>query len=157
MSAKGVSRQEPHPAGSIVLIIIGLAIMVGSFRYEFGSFETPGAGFLPFFSGLAMAVFAAIPFLQSLKNGWARLRALWEGTHWQRTVIVTVALVLFSLFMRDLGFVPATVLLLVCFFRLLERMSWKITLFATGVTTFGFYLVFQIWLEAQLPRGFLGF
>ena len=43
------------------------------------------------------------------------------------------------------------------FFRLLEKSSWKVTLFAALATTFGFYLVFQIWLQAQLPRGFLGF
>lgn len=157
MSPEKAHRREAHPTASVVITIVGLAIMVWSLRYDFGSFETPEAGFLPFFSGLSMAVFSAIHLLQTRKRGWNPLRGLWEGTQWQRTVFVTAGLILYSVFLRDLGFLLATMILMGCFFRLLDRPSWKVTLFATLATTFGFYLLFQIWLEAQLPRGFLGF
>ena len=36
-------------------------------------------------------------------------------------------------------------------------LQWKETLFAALATTLGFYLVFQTWLEAQLPRGLAEF
>ena len=157
MDSCDVSKRESHPIGSLILMASGAAIMLWSLHYEFGDFETPGAGFLPFFAGLAMAVFSAIPFLQSLKRGWNPLRGLWQGTQWPRVLIVTGGLIFFSVFLKDLGFLLATMIIMGCFFRLLEKSSWKVTLFAALATTFGFYLVFQIWLQAQLPRGFLGF
>lgn len=151
------TKRDVHPIGSMILLAMGLAIMAGSLRYEFGSFETPGGGFMPFFAGLSMAFFASIPLGQSLRRGWSPLRTLWVGVHWQRTVIVTTGLILFAIFLRDLGFLLATLLLLGGLFRILERCSWRVTLVATLATAFGFYLVFQIWLQAQLPHGFLGF
>ena len=157
MKAYEVPKREAHPLATVVFMILGLAVMFGSLRYDFGSLETPGAGFLPFFSGLSMAIFSAIQFLQSWKQKWNPLRALWEGTQWPRTMIVISGLILFSIFLKDLGFLLATMLLMGCFFRLLDRPSWKVTLFAALMTTFGFYLVFQVWLSCQLPPGFLGF
>ena len=65
MKPNDETKRDPHPLCSIILTVIGIAIMAGSFRYEIGSFESPGAGFVPFFSGLAMAVFSAIPLMQS--------------------------------------------------------------------------------------------
>jgi putative tricarboxylic transport membrane protein len=157
MNAEKVTRREKHPIVTLILVALGLVIMFGSLRYGFGSFEAPGAGFLPFFAGLFMAAFSTIELLHSWKRQWIPLRELWEGNQWPRAVFVTAGLILYSIFLRDLGFLLATVILMGFLFRLLERPSWKVTLFATLVTTFGFYFVFQIWLEAQLPRGILDF
>jgi hypothetical protein len=63
------TKLDAHPVGSIVLVIIGLAITVGSFRYGFGGFEEPDAGFLPFFTGVCPIFFASIPVILSLKHG----------------------------------------------------------------------------------------
>jgi putative tricarboxylic transport membrane protein len=157
MNTETVTRREKHPIVTIILTALGLAIMLGSLRYDFGSLETPGAGFLPFFAGLGMAAFSTIELLKSWKRKWKPLRDLWEGMQWRRALLVTAGLILFSVFLRDLGFLLATMILMGFLFRILERPSWKVALFATLVTTFGFYLVFQVWLEAQLPHGFLGF
>ncbi len=46
---------EPHPTAAILLLAIGAVIALGALRYEFGSFDNPGAGFVPFFTGLAIA------------------------------------------------------------------------------------------------------
>jgi len=154
---KTKSAPEAHPATSVVLLVAGVAIAIGSLRYDFGSFDTPGAGFLPFFSGLAIAGFSAITFIQTLRSGWLPLREMWEGTRWQRAAIATACLLLYSAFLKDLGFLMATFLLMTYLFRMLEASSWKATVFSALLTTLGFYLVFQTWLEAQLPRGWLSF
>ncbi len=154
---KGRSAPEAHPATSVVLMVAGAAIAIGALRYDFGSFDTPGAGFLPFFAGLAIAGFSAITFFQTLRSGWLPLREMWEGARWQRAAIATACLLLYSAFVKDLGFLIATFLLMNYLFRMLEASSWKATVLAALLTTFGFYLVFQTWLEAQLPRGWLSF
>jgi len=84
------------------------------------------------------------------------LRELWKGVRWQRVAAVPACLILYAFFLKDLGFVISTFILMAYFFRMLEPSSWKETLFAAVVTTTGFYLVFHIWLQAQLPKGPLG-
>ncbi len=154
---KGKSAPEAHPATSLVLMAAGAAIAIGALRYDFGSFDTPGAGFLPFFAGLAIAGFSAITFIQTLRRGWLPLREMWEGARWQRAAIATACLLLYSAFLKNLGFLIATFFLMTYLFRMLETSSWKATVFAALLTTLGFYLVFQTWLDAQLPRGWLSF
>lgn len=60
-------------------------------------------------------------------------------------------------FLKDLGFVLATFFVTTCFCRLMNKPKWWVTLLVALVTTASFYILFQVWLEAQLPRGFLGF
>ena len=157
MKSKEDARLDAHPIGSLVVVIIGLSITVGSFRYGFGSFEEPGAGFLPFFAGVCTIFFASIPLILSLKRGWLPLRSLWEGTKWYRAIVVTVILFLFCFFLKALGFALASLLLTTGLFRLMYRPKWWVTILPAIATTLFFYVLFQVWLESQLPRGFLGF
>lgn len=148
---------ESHPTAAILLLAIGAVIALGALRYEFGSFDNPGAGFVPFFSGLAIAGFSAITLGQALKRGWRPMGDLWQGANWHRPAAATVILIVYAAFLKDLGFLIATLLLMLYLFRVLQPSSWKETVVAALGTALGFYLIFQIWLEAQLPRGWLGF
>ena len=134
----------------------GMAVALGSLRYGFGSFDNPGAGFLLFFAGAAIAGFSAFTFFQNLGKKWIPIGELWKKFRWQRAAMATGCLLLYSFFLSDLGFLISTFLLMTYFFRMLEPSSWKESLFAALATTLGFYLVFRVWLEAQLPRGPLG-
>ena len=151
------SGGEPHPTAAIVLLAVGVLIAKGAWRYEFGSFDNPGAGFVPFFAGLAIGGFSAITLAQTLKRGWRPVRDLWQDAYWRRPAAATIILIVYAAFLRDLGFFMATSLLMLYLFRVLQPSSWKETVVAALATTLGFYLVFQVWLEAQLPRGWLGF
>jgi putative tricarboxylic transport membrane protein len=157
MAGKKEPKQAENPVASGILLAFGLAVALGSLKYGFGSFDSPGAGFLPFFAGAGMAVFSAAAFFQSLRGKWAPLGKLWSEVRWRRAAVATVCLLVYSFLLRDLGFLISTFILMTYLFRMLEPSGWKETLFAAFATTFGFYLVFQVWLEAQLPRGPLGF
>ena len=157
MKSEKVTKLDAHPIGSIVLVIIGLAITVGSLGYGFGSFEEPGVGFVPFLCGVCTVFFSSIPVVQSLKRGWMPLRSLWEGTKWHRMIVVVVTLFLYCFFLKALGFVLASILLMTILSRLMYRPQWWVTILSAIATAVFFYLLFQVGLEAQLPRGFLGF
>jgi hypothetical protein len=157
MGQEGATRREQHPIASVVLLVLGLAIAIGGLHYGWGSLDSPGAGFVPFLAGAAMAGFSAITLLQSLVKGWRPLGELWTGARWHRPLIATVCLVLYSVFLRDLGFLISTFILATYLYRMLEPAGWTETLLAAVLTTLGFYLVFQVWLEVQFPRGLLTF
>lgn len=156
MGQKTAPAREEHPIMSVILMLFGIAIMAGSLRYTFGTFDNPGAGFLPFFTGLFITGFSVLTLLQIVKHRWRSLGEMWEGAKWSRALIVTACLVVYVAFLMDVGFLLATVILMGFLLRVLARIDWKVTIFAALVATLGFYLVFQVWLEAQLPRGWLG-
>jgi putative tricarboxylic transport membrane protein len=151
------TKQGENPIPSGILMIFGLAVALGSLRYQFGSFVNPGAGFLPFFAGAIIAVLSAVTFFQNVRKKFNSLRELWKGVRWQRPATALACLLIYSFFLRELGFVISTFILMTCFFRMLEPPSWKVTLVAAAATTMTCVLVFQVWLSTQLPRGLLGF
>jgi len=152
-----VGATEQHPIACAVLLVLGLAIVAGGLHYGWGSLENPGAGFVPLLAGAAMAGFSAITLVQSLVKRRRPLGELWAGAQWQRPLSASVSLVLYSLLLRDLGFPIATFILATYLYRMLGPSGWRQTLLAAALTTLGFYLLFQVWLEVQLPRGPLAF
>ncbi len=66
-------------------------------------------------------------------------------------------LVLYAIFLNTLGFLLVTFLMMVYLFRVIKPMSWKKILGGAFLTAFGSYAVFELWLQAQLPRGIFGF
>jgi hypothetical protein len=82
---------------------------------------------------------------------------LWLQKRWSNTLIVMGALILFALFLKTLGFLLASFLLIAFLFRIIEPLDWKKVLIGAFLTSLGSYLVFDLWLEAQLPKGIFGF
>jgi putative tricarboxylic transport membrane protein len=134
-----------------------LGIAFYSRKYGLGTLSSPGPGFLPFLSGVAMAALALVVFLQQIPAKKDTLKSLWAGKKWPAVPIVMASLVVYAVALGFLGFILDTFLLTAFLLRVMEPLSWnKVLAGATGATL-GSYAVFKLWLEAQLPAGFLGF
>jgi|YelNatPaOPRAMG01_1025707.scaffolds.fasta_scaffold127381_2 hypothetical protein len=143
---------------SLFWFAVGLAVAAASGKYGLGTPSAPGPGFLPFLTGLVMMGLAALVFFQQaggrVKNG---LTDLWSTKGWTAVVMVMGALVLYTLLLRTLGFLLDTFWLLAFLLRVMEPRSWGKTLIGAALASGGSYIIFQVWLQAQLPAGFLGF
>jgi hypothetical protein len=143
---------------SLFWFVIGLAIAFYSGKYGLGTLSSPGPGFVPFLSGLAIAGLALVVFFQQLsKGGREKIKDLWVQRNWPTMMMVMGALILYTLFFRFLGFLLDTFLLIAFLLRVMEPLSWKKVLTGAIGAALGSYVIFQLWLEAQLPTGFLGF
>ena len=143
---------------SLFWLVIGLAIAGYSVKYGLGTFSTPGPGFLPFVSGAAMVLLALVVFFQQFsKSAGETLKSLWAHTRWPTVVMVMASLVAYAVLLRPLGFLVDTFVLTAFLLRVMEPMDWKKVLAGATGATLGSYAIFQLWLEAQLPAGFLGF
>ncbi len=71
--------------------------------------------------------------------------------------MVMGVLVFYTIFLKTLGFILTTFLLLAFLYRVMEPLSWRKVLFGAVVTARGSYAIFQLWLQAQLPEGIFGF
>ncbi len=142
---------------SLIWLLIGLAIAFFSRKYNLGTASSPGPGFLPFVSGAAMACLALVVFIQQIPKKKDTLKSLWANKRWLAVPIVMASLVVYAILLSTLGFILDTFLLTAFLLRVMEPLGWgKVLAGATGATL-GSYAVFHLWLEAQLPAGFLGF
>jgi len=144
------------------LVWIGFAAIVcwGGLKLGFGSFHQPLAGFMPFLSGLILGLLALVDLVSGVINHWKGEkpdREIWGNIHWGKLFLTLVLLFIYTAFFTSLGFIVATILLLLFLYRVMEPRPWWVVVTASIVTTGLFYLGFKVGLDSQLPGGFLGF
>jgi putative tricarboxylic transport membrane protein len=142
---------------SIFWALLGTVAVLTALRTGIGTLTSPGPGLLPLIGGLLMILLSIVVFAQAFsrearESEQKRVRI----GNW-RIWLVTLCLFLYAFALRRLGFTIATFLLLGFLFQLLERKSWLKTALTAAATIFAVYMVFNVWLQVQLPRGFLGF
>lgn len=133
---------------------------MGSIKLGLGSWHQPHAGFMPFLSGLVLGLLAFIDLIMGLFSQWKNERRdqqIWANINWSKLWLTIAILFLYTVFFSTLGFILATILLLLFLFRLMEPKPFGQVILASLITTGLFYLVFKIGLESQLPRGIFGF
>jgi putative tricarboxylic transport membrane protein len=143
---------------SVIWFLMGAGISFYSVKYGLGGFHNPGPGFVPFLAGAALAGLSLVIFFQQFsKRGKERVKDLWLKTNWRTMVMVMAALVVYTALFTFLGFLLDTFLLIAFLLRVMEPMSWKKVLAGSLGTALASYAIFQLWLQAQLPSGILGF
>lgn len=143
---------------SLFWLAVGLIIALYSIKYGVGTISSPGPGLLPLLSGLAISALALVVFFQhavTIKE--EKLKDLWLQKNWSPVAIVIGALIVYIIFFKSLGFLLNTFWLTAFLLRVVEPLSWKKVLFGAILASLGSYVVFQLWLEAQLPVGIFGF
>ena len=145
-------------ASSAVLFVAGLGICLGAVRYRLGSFAQPDSGLVPFLAGAAICLFCAIGFVQAAGRqrrgeGWT---SPFAGVFWRRMLAVAGALVAYVCLLKALGFLLCTALFVGYLLRAIEPQRWAVVVCVAAVTALACFAVFDLWLQAQLPKGFLG-
>jgi putative tricarboxylic transport membrane protein len=70
--------------------------------------------------------------------------------------MVFVAILGFTLLLERLGFLLTTLLLIWFLLKVVERRGWGFSVGVAVVVAGASYVVFDLWLSAQLPAGILG-
>ena len=144
----------------LVWMGFGFLVCWGGLKLGFGSFSQPQAGFMPFLTGMVLALLALGDLISGLISRWGEEKSdpeIWANIHWGKLLLTAGVLFLYTAFFTTVGFVIATIFLLLYLYRVMEPKPWKVVLFASLVTTLLFYVGFKIGLESQLPRGPWGF
>ena len=142
---------------SLFWLAMGAGVSYGGYDLELGTLHDPGSGFIFFWVGLIMVGLSLSIFIRALKEkGKAgEMRLIWSEVQWKKIVSVLVALFLYGYFFQTLGFILSAALLLVFLFKAVEPQRWSVAILGAVVSSLVAYMVFQVWLGSQLPKGLL--
>jgi putative tricarboxylic transport membrane protein len=143
----------------IVVLVFSLAVMEGSRRMPPSGTFGPGAGFLPFWLGVAMAILSITLLVNATREP---IRAWDRSPFPQGQAIVAIleavgALAAFILLLETLGFLLSIALLTAFLLRVVEREGWLTTVTVAVANSAGLYVVFHMLLGVSLPKNILGF
>ncbi len=145
--------------GVLLLVLSGLVIWNSLAMPPSATFG-PGAGFLPFWLGVLLAVLATILFVSawqtqaSDKEG----KPVFPGKQPLFSItLVLVGLAVYILLIDVLGYVVDTFLYIVFLVKVVEREPWPLTLKLAVAGTAGLFITFHLLLKITLPYNMFGF
>jgi putative tricarboxylic transport membrane protein len=140
-------------------LLFSLFVSYESYRLGLGSVHQPGPGFFFFWTGIAVALLSLVVILRSF--GTQAPEEEKEAPTGKRTttkvILVLAALFLYALLMEWLGFLIVTLLLFIFLLSVIEKKKWWFAILVGLAVTVAAYLLFEVGLQSQLPKGLLDF
>ncbi len=138
--------------------LVGLSIAIKSSEYKVGTLRSPEPGFLPFWTGIFIVALSIYSMIRAWREKSAILSYFFGESGGLRRVLTTfLSITAYIFVVSKLGFVVSTFLLTGFLLKAIYPQSWfRTLLFSLAVSSLS-YLVFQRWLNVQLPRGWIGF
>lgn len=139
----------------IVVFCLGLAILWTGRGLSFGTFRNPGSGMFPVLIAILMLVLSAI--LIALPPKTQSPRPSVSGKVLVRICAVFVSLVFYPFFLDFLGFLIVSFILAVFLFGVFASEKYQFAVLKALVLTGLAYVLFEILLKSNLPKGLLSF
>jgi len=130
-----------------------------SHQLGLGTLHQPGPGFLFFWTGIVIALLSLAVVVRSFRKRSPdevkeSIFARWKVT---KIVLVLFSLLLYGLLMERLGFLIVTLLLFLFLLGVIEKKRWPFAVLVSLIVTAASYLVFEMALQSQLPKGLMEF
>ena len=142
----------------ITLMLVGLIVLAGSLRMPIGSLAQPDDGFMPMLAGSAITVLSARLTWRGLRcpAPGSRHQPFWpEARSGLRVLCVVGAMLTYALAFEWMGFAPVTFALFLFLLRTIDPVPIKTAVLTSLLVIAGCFLLFQVWLQVQLPAGWL--
>ena len=146
-------------ASGLIWMVLGVALGIGSLRLGFGTFHKPGPGFMPFLTGCLLALLGLLlAFLST--PGFPKHPVETEDrvslkSFLGKGAFSLVVSFVYVLLLDPLGFVLATFLLIFSLLKIMGTRKWAAPLLISILTVVASYLIFEVWLRINFPKGIL--
>lgn len=142
-------------AGGLIWLFFAVLVIISSLKLGVGEFHNPGPGFFPFWSALCLGIIAMMllgnHFLKKDAAENTSIAGIWKTLNWGRNVVIVIALFIYCLVLPILGYIPATLGLMIILFYTGKMKPWAVicaSLLAALLT----YCLFYYGLKTPLPR-----
>jgi hypothetical protein len=121
--------------------------------------NSPSQGFLPFWSGIALGIFAISLVIKSFlkRKTEETITSLWKEIEWRTAILVLCSLLAYALLLTRIGYILTTFGLLILLSGIMRGSRLSTRVVGSLITTLVTYVIFYVWFSVQLPSGILGF
>jgi putative tricarboxylic transport membrane protein len=143
----------------IFWLCFAVLMIIQSYRLGLGTLHKPGPGFLFFWVNIVLGIMSLVVLIRAWagKKEEGHQAALFGRQNIPKIIFVLISLFAYALLMETIGFILVTFLLFIFLLGIIEKKKWYFTAFVSIVVTVISYLIFEVWLQSQLPKGWLDF
>ena len=149
----------PDLFSSLFWFIFSIYVLIESYRLGLGRWDDPGPGYFPLGAALLLGATALSVMVKAAGKASEKEVSLApvEESRWQNVPMVLFLMLLYALGLKTMGFVLCTLLLYIFFLKIVMPQTWAKAIAVALSVTLGSYLLFNVFLKAQLPRGIFFF
>jgi len=131
---------------ALIWLFFSVFLGITSIQLEFGTFRSPGPGFLPFMTALFLFLLSLILLFQKSESN--------HRLNLRMSACTIVCLIIgYALICKKIGFLFSTFLLMSIIFKVMGTKRWGWVLVEALLVTFLSYLLFGMILGLNLPTG----
>ncbi len=151
--------RKPDIYSASFLLAFAFFAAISGIRYGVGSLHQPGSGFFPFCGALVLSISGTVTLVQALRQKGEEEAPAGKGAErrWQSVLYLLIAAAVYGVILETVGFVLCTFFLFLYFLRVVAPTRWSRALLISVCVAVASHLVFNVGLDAELPKGFLGF
>ncbi len=140
-------------------LIFSVFVSCESYKLGLGTLHQPGPGFLFFWTGVVVGILSVTIIIRSVRKESPDHAEKDSLGKWnlKKIILVLASLFLYTLFMESAGYLLVTLLLFLFLLGVVEKKGWRFAALVSVIVSIASYLVFEVALQSQLPRGLLGF
>ena len=142
--------------GGLIGLAFGAFVIWSGLKLKLGTINDPGSGYVLFYTGILICVFAATITVAALTEGGPSFASRWENARWTKPIVVIVCLTLFAFSLDTLGFLLSSIPLTIALMRLIDPVRWSLAIPISVLVPTGMWWVLKHALGIQLPSGTFG-
>ena len=142
--------------GGLIGLALGVFVVWSGLRLKLGTINDPGSGYVLFYTGLLMCLFATTIIIAAVTEGGPTFGSRWKDARWTKPLLVIVCLIAFAFALNTLGFLLSAIPLMLLLLRVVDPVRWSLAIPIGLFAPLGVWWVLERLLLIQLPSGILG-
>ncbi|MCK1357429.1 tripartite tricarboxylate transporter TctB family protein [Bradyrhizobium sp. 199] len=142
--------------GGVIGLALGGFVIWSGLKLKLGSINDPGSGYVLFYTGILMCVFAGSIIVSAITEGGPTLASRLENVRWSKPLLLIACLVAFSVALEPLGFLLSSMPLMLLLLRLIDPVRWLLAIPIAVLVPMGMWWALKRLLLIQLPSGLFG-
>jgi putative tricarboxylic transport membrane protein len=139
--------------GGVLGLALGVFVIWSGLKLKLGTINDPGSGYVLFYTGVLMCLFAASIVVAAVTEGGPTFGSRWDGARWTKPLVIIASLIAYSIALDQLGFLVSTIPLMLLLLRVIDPVRWTLAIPLAVLAPLGVWWVLKHALLIQLPSG----
>ena len=137
--------------GGLIGLALGGFVIWSGLKLKLGTINDPGSGYVLFYTGILMCLFAASIIFTAVTEGGPTFGSRWKDVRWTKPLMVIACLTAFAFSLDTFGFLLSAIPLMVLLLRVIDPVRWPLAIPLSILAPLGMWWVLKHLLGIQLP------